>query len=255
MVTKELNFDKMSLEQLQELFELDAEIQSSQVDDVLAELLETSFDIVGKKGRGKTLNAVAIAYQMRQRFGRNVICVGSKMGIGQGSGGPNAFGPYQFMSELDFRNEMERLSVAADEEENAAKVAEMFEKYGISILYSTLVFDEAYKLFEARRSSDKLVQLVGYFMAQQRHYHVTTIILVPDEDMLDKRVIRQLDWKGRAYHNKYTDICRTRFTQGLKVMTLEVDGLDDTMHPAYYSMYDTHNLLGYRKASLQLKQE
>ena len=218
-----LNYDKMSLEQLQELFDIDSAIQDSQAEDVIGELLETSIDVCGRKGRGKTLSAVAIAYQMRERFGRNVICVGSKMGLGAGSGGPQAFGAFQFMSEADFRSELERITLAASEEENVEKVAAAFDKYGISILYSTIIFDEAGKLFEARRSSDKLVQLCGYFMDQQRHYHVTTIFCAPDENRIDKRILQQIDWKGRCYFNKYTDVCRTRFVQGLKVLTLEVD--------------------------------
>jgi len=246
MVTK-LNYDRMSTEQLQELFALDAEIATNQQEDCLLKLLETAMDVVGKKGRGKSLTAVAIAYQMRERFGRHVICIGSKMGLKR-----EVFGDFQVMSEADFRMEMERIDAAAGEEESVEQVAKAFEKYGISILYSTVIFDEAYKLFESRRASDKFVQLTGYFMAQQRHYHVTTLLCTPDEDMIDKRVVRQLDWKGRCYHNKYTDVCRTRFVQGLQVETLEVDGTDDVMHPAYYAMYDSWSLLGYRKSSLQI---
>ena len=166
----------------------------------------------------------------------------------------DVFGPFQVMSEADFRDEMERINIAAGEEENAEQVVKAFDKYGISVLYSTIVFDEAYKLFEARRSADKLVQLVGYFMAQQRHYHVTTILCTPDEDMIDKRVIRQLDWKGRCFHNKYTDLCRARFVQGLEVLTLEIDGKDDTLHPAYYNMYNSWAMLGYRQSSLKINQ-
>ena len=244
--TKGFNPDKMSLEQLEELFELDTEIASVEQEDVFGRLLETSVDVIGKKGRGKTLTGVCLAYQLRERFGRPVVCVGSKMGLNED------FGPFQFMGESDFRNEMERISVAADEEENAEQVAAMFDKYGISILHSTIVFDEAYKLFEARRAMDKLVQLMGYFMAQQRHYHVTTILMAPDEKLIDKRIIQQVDWKGRCFHNKYTDMCRARFVQGLEVLTLDVDGLEDIHHVPYYYMYNSWAMVGYRKTSLQI---
>lgn len=246
MTTKPLNFERMSEEQLRELFELDIELLNFQQEDVLSRLVETSIDIVGKKGRGKTLTAVAIAYQLRERFGRHIVCIGSKMGL------KPTFGPYQVMNEQAFRDEMERINIAASIEENAEAVAKAFEKYGVSVLYATIVFDEAYKLFEARRSADKLVQLAGYFCAQQRHYHVTTLFLTPDEDQVDKRVIRQLDWHGRCYHNKYTDICRTRFTQGLEVLNLEVDGRDNSLHTAYYDMYNSWAMLGYRQSSLSI---
>jgi hypothetical protein len=245
---KEFRPEKLSQEQLMELFELDTQMVNIEQEDTIGRLVETSIDIIGKKGRGKTLTGVAIAYQLRERFNRPVICVGSKMGLNE------SFGPYQFMGEMDFRNEMERISLAADEEENAEQVAKMFDKYGISILYSTIVFDEAYKLFEARRSMDKMVQLTGYFMAQQRHYHVTTIFMSPDEKLIDKRIVQQVDWKGRCFHNKYNDMCRARFVQGLDVLTLDVDGMDDLLHPPYYYMYNSWALVGYRKASLNIKE-
>ncbi len=44
-----LNFDRMSVDQLQELFEMDAEMASVQQEDVLSRLLETSVDVIGKK--------------------------------------------------------------------------------------------------------------------------------------------------------------------------------------------------------------
>jgi hypothetical protein len=237
----------MSEAQLMELFELDTQLQSQEQEDVYARLLETSIDVIGKKGRGKTLSAVAIGYQLRERFGRHVICVGSKMGLKE-----ETFGPFDVMNEQDFRDEMERIDAAAGEEESVEKVAEAFEKYGISILYSTVIFDEAGKLFEARRAMDKYVQLTGYFMAQQRHYHVTTLFCAPDEKMIDKRIVQQVDWKGRCFHNKYTDTCRARFVQGLEILTLDIDGMDDSVHPAYYDCYDTHVMLGFRKASLKI---
>ncbi len=176
-----------------------------------------------------------------------MVCVGSKMGLKR-----ETFGEFQMMSESDFRDEMERITMAASEEENVDQVAKSFEKYGISILYATVIFDEAGKLFEARRSSDKLIQLTGYFMDQQRHYHVTTIFCAPSEDRIDKRILGQLDWKGRCYHNKYTDICRARFVQGLEVQTLEMDGLDDSTHPSYYSLYNSWSLVGFRGTSLNI---
>lgn len=252
MTAKLLNPEKMSIEQLQEMFALDVEMQQASQQDVLARIQESKTMITGKGGRGKTLSAVAIAYMLRERFGQPVIAIGSKMGLGRGAGGSDAFGPFQNMDERDFKEELERLNVAASEEENAEQVAKAFEKYGVSILYSTLVFDEARKLLNSRRPQDKLVQLTGDFVMQARHYHCTTIILAPSEDEIDKRVVRQLDWKGRCYHNPYTDICRVRLTQGLEVLTLDIDGADNTLHPAYYDMYNSWTLLGYRQSSLSI---
>ena len=46
---KTINFERMSEQQLRELFELDTEILSVQQEDVFGRLLETSLDVVGKK--------------------------------------------------------------------------------------------------------------------------------------------------------------------------------------------------------------
>jgi hypothetical protein len=158
------------------------------------------------------------------------------------------------MSESQFRDELNNLSVAANEEDNAENVAKAFEKYGISILYATLVFDEAYKLFNSRSPMDKLVQLFGFFIAQSRHYHVTIIILTPDASMIDgKRVRPQMDWKGRVYHNKYTNKARLRLVAGIDTITLEVDGMNDpSPDNPFYFMYDSWALLGYRSNQLKI---
>lgn len=253
MVTKELNYDSMSLEQLQELFTIEQEIRETKQGDVFQRLLENKILIQGKGGRGKTLSAIGIAWNLREKYDRPVIAIGSKMGLGKGSGGPNAFGPFKNMDETQFKEELERMNVAASEEENAEQVVKAFEKYGVSILYATLVMDEARKLINSRRPMDKLVQLVGDFVMQARHYHCTTIILAPDESEIDKRVVKQLDWKGRCFHNPYNDVCRVRLVQGLEVVTIDLDAADDTLHPSYYSMYNSWTLLGYRPSSLAIK--
>jgi hypothetical protein len=244
-------FDKslrrLSEADLLELIKYDIQAEQEMAQDVFAQMLETSILVQGKKGRGKTLTGVDIGWNLRERFGRPVIVVGSKMGLR-----PEQFGEFKIMDEKVFRDELERINVAASETDNVAAVAAAFEKYGISILYATIIFDEANKLFEVRRSADKLVQLAGYFFQQQRHYHVTTVLLTPDEEQIDKRVRKQIDWKGRVYHNKYTDLARVRLTQGLDVLTFDIDGKDDAMHTPYYEMYDSWALLGYRQASLKL---
>lgn len=237
----DIKFEELSDRALSEIFRCLIDIEEEEREDTLARLVETSILIEGKKGRGKTLSAVGLTWEMRERFGRQVVAVGTKMGLKEG------FGPFEYMPESDFRNEMEKIAMAANEEENAERVASMFEKYGVSILYKTVVFDESFKLFDARRSSDKLIQLFGYFIAQQRHYHVTTILLSPSRDMLDKRVRMQLDWQGRVYHNKYTNIARVRLVSGVDVITYDIRG------EKFYDFYDSWNLLGFRRKSLQIK--
>lgn len=218
-------------------------------EEKLARLVEQALMIEGKKGRGKSLIAMSIAWWLRELFNRPVITVGSKMGL------RSSFGPHKVMSELAFRDELNQLSIVSNEEDNAENVARAFEKYGISILYATIIFDEAYKLFNARNPMDKLIQLFGFFIAQSRHYHVTTLLLTPDRSMLDgKRVRPQMDWNGRVYHNKYTNTARLRLISGIETLTLQVDGKNDpdpTM--PFYDMYDSWALLGMLPSQLDIK--
>lgn len=242
-----INIDELTDAQLVEVVRAFTEVEEERKDDEYARILEKKILIQGKGGRGKTLTAVHLGYELRERFGRPVICIGSKMGL------KPAFGDFKVMSEQDFRDELERLDVAAREEVNAEAVAAAFEKYGISILYATLVFDEAGKLFNSRRSSEKLVQLCDSFVAQARHYHCTSIFLAPHEDEVDKRIVRQMDWKGRVYHNDWTHVARCRLVQGIEVLTFDTYGEDGSKHVPFYEMYNSWNILGYRKSQLTIK--
>lgn len=243
----DLKFEELADETLVEVFKCLVDIEEEEKESTLARLVEQATLIEGKKRRGKTLVAMGLTWEIRERFGRHVIAVGSNMGLNE------EFGPCMYMPESDFRNEMEKINLASQEEENAERVASMFEKYGVSIIYATVVFDEAYKLFNARTPMDKLTQLTGFFVAQQSHYHVTTIFTAPTREMLDKRIRLQLDWQGRVYHNKYTHIARVRLVNGIDVVTYDVDGASDEEHVPFYDMYNTHTLLGFRPASLKIK--
>ncbi len=242
-----INVDQLSEEALLACMESFDNMEEERRESTLSLLVEKATLIEGKKRRGKTLSAVGIAYELRERFGRPVICIGSDLGLNE------SFGPFMFMNESQFRDEMERITAAADEEENAEAVMKAFSKYGISILYATLIFDEARKLLNNRRSQDKMIQLVGDYLMQSAHYHTTTLICAASEEEIDKRVLRQLDWKGRVYHNRYTNTARLRLVSGIDVITYDVCGADDSEHTPFYEMYSSWNMLGFRKASLKIK--
>ncbi len=227
--------------------------------DSLARIVEQACLIEGKKGRGKTLMAVALSWHLRERFGRLPIVIGTKMGLRP------SFGDFKQMSEVRFKEELERIKLAADEldegepasedmvAEAAEQVVKAFEKYGISILYSTLLFDEATKLFDCRTPADKLVRVFGYFIDQSRHYHCTVIMCAPNRERVDKRIREQLDWQGRAFHNKYTNKCTLRLVSGLDTVTFNVDGQDGTRHTPFYDMYNSWNVLGFRDSHLSIQ--
>jgi len=241
MMTK---LEKLSYNDLEQLVRMKLLLRDTKEEDALSRLVETSIMLEGKKGRGKTLTAVAICYQLREHFNRHVITVGSKMGL------KSEFGAFEQLSEAQFKDALSRIQDVVDEEAGAEAVVNALREKGVDLLYATIVFDEAYKLFDCRTPSDKLVRLFGYFMAQQRHYHCTTLLLTPARDMIDRRVRQQVDWHGRCFHNKWSHRGTVRLVSGLETMTFDYSGIDDTYHTAYYDMYDTYTLVGYRRKHL-----
>ena len=163
------------------------------------------------------------------------------------------FGEHQDLTESQFKDALTKIQDVVDEEAGAEKVVEALRAMGVDLMYSTIVFDEAYKLFDCRTPSDKLARVFGYFMAQQRHYHCTTLLLTPNRDMVDKRVRQQLDWQGRCFHNKWSHKCTVRFVGGLETITFTFSGIDDTYHIPYYDLYDTHVLVGFRRKHLDIQ--
>lgn len=200
----------------------------------------------GKKGRGKTLAAVAIAYQMREFFDIPTVVIGSSMDL------TPAYGPYTFLDEREFIDNLDRMtkiSKGTNDQEVGDAVEIVMEKMGIQVHDSLLVFDEAYKFFDARTPSDKLVRVFGYFVAQSRHYKSSIFLISPNRDMMDKRVRRQIDWFGRCFTNKRTNVTTVRLTGGVESWKLRVNG------PTYWDMYDTHAILGFRSKHLQIATE
>ena len=243
MTTQLKDLTKRDLERLVEMKLLLAE---SKEEDALARLVETAILLEGKKGRGKTLSAVAVTYQLRERFNRHVITVGSKMGL------KPEFGEHADLTETQFKDALSKIQDVIDEAAGAEEVVKALRAKGVDLMYATIVFDEAYKLFDCRTPSDKLARVFGYFMAQQRHYHCTTLLLTPNREMVDKRVRQQLDWQGRCFHNKWSHKCTLRLVGGLETMTFTFSGIDDAYHTSYYSLYDTHTLVGFRRKHLDI---
>jgi hypothetical protein len=247
-MAKLLDVDQLSTEAMLTILEIFDEVEEERKEDALIQLREKTLLIEAKKRRGKTLTAMAISWELRERFKQAVVVVGSNMGL------KPVFGPAQFMTEAEFRQELENIAIVANEAENAEQVAKAFEKYGIKIYGATIVFDEARKLFNRRAPMDKLCQLFADYLMQSSHYHTTNILTAPEEQDIDRRVCKQIDWRGRVYHNKYTNIARCRFTQGVETLVYEVNGASDTEHIPFYDMYDSWSLLGFRQRALSIKQ-
>ena len=247
----QLKLEDLSVGALQQIIELKLAMAEEEEEDVYLRLLELSTCLEGKKGKGKTMSAVVICYNLRERFDRHVITVGSKMGLNED------FGPFQNITEMEFRDILSKVQDIVEGESHARAAEDVYralKKAGIDLMYATLAFDEAYKLFDARTPSDKLVRLFGYFMSQQRHYHCTTVLCTPNRQMVDKRVRDQVDWWGRCFYNQWTAECIVRLTAGLESMPLIFNSADDTYHIPYQEMYNSWSLEGFRRSHLNIKQ-
>lgn len=239
-----LNLKSMSDEQLAQLIELDMHLDTEKETDSLKELINKLIFVEAKKRKGKTAWAMATAWKLREYFDKPVVCVGTKMGL------KPEFGPFDYISEAEWREELEKITVAANENENAEKVNEVFRAKGIHIIGATVLFDEAYKLMWSRTPQDKIVKLTVQWVSQVGHYDCTCIVLAPIEAMIDKLIRPQFDWKGQAFFNKYTKVVTVRLQYGIDVLTFTVDLLDGSTHIPFGDMYNTTNITGYRAQTL-----
>ncbi len=200
----------------------------------------------GSKGTGKSITAVGMSYFMRTVFGLDTVVVGTSLDLN------DKFGPNTFLDEREFVEQLASITQVGKDttiEELKVPIDQALKEMGIKIHGSLLIFDEAYKLFDARSPNDKLVKLFGYFIAQSRHYKCTILLLAPSRDDLDKRVRRQIDYLGDCSKNerRNTIITRFRSLKSHESWTLE------TYIPNYQHMYDTHAFVGFRTKQMQIK--
>jgi len=239
-----LELEDLDRKTLELLVQLKFAVREEEQKNALKRLVETSILLEGKKGRGKSLTAVVISWLLRESYGRHVITVGTKLGL------KPSFGAFTEITEKEFKNTLDKVQDAVEESAVADRVYESFKAEGIDLMYATIVFDEAYKLFTPLRVMEKLNMLFSQFMAQQRHYHCTTILCAPNREDVNRRVRQQVDWFGRCFHNKWTHQCVSRLVSGLETLPLNFNGLDDSEHTPYYEMYDSWVMTGYRRQHL-----
>ena len=213
-------------------------------------LIEAATLLTGKKGRGKTLSAVAISYNLRELYNIPTVCVGSKMGLKY-----DVYGPAAEIDERALINELEKITdiVRAPDTELEQALDKVLADMGVSIYGALVAVDEAYKLLESRTPSDKMVRLFGYLISQMRHYNLTLMLMAPHPDMIDKRVRRQLDFTGRCFMNKRKQRCVVWFTGSGYTWRFRVNNADPLgLRPNYYDMYETKALLGFRQKHLEV---
>ncbi len=198
----------------------------------------------GVAGSGKSLAGVALMKMLKELCGMDIVVIGSKMDLNE------HFGNYTFLDEKEFIENLAKITEigkSTSEQQLGNAVEMLLQQEGVSIMNTCLVFDEAYKLFDARTPSDKLVRVFGYFIAQSRHYKSTIILMSPDRKDLDRRIRRQINWFGQCTtrNNKTTVVLR----DGRESYLLKIHG------PNYWHMYDTHALVGFRTKHLAIRED
>lgn len=208
-----------------------------------SDFVEAITVVEGRKGTGKTLFAVALAWKLREIFNRQVILDFKAK---------KAFGAYTFLDEGKFIGEMEKftkLARSTPQEEVDTAAEWSLRKQGIDLTEKTIVLDEAYRYFEARRPSDKFILAFGYFIAQSRHYKNSIILLAPRKRYIDYRVRDQVDISVKVAFNEYTGVV---FARCLDQRTGEVRRLK-VYGPNYWDMYDSWSPVALRKKVLDMR--
>lgn len=204
--------------------------------------LETLVIIEGKKGSGKTQLSIALLKKLNKYF-KTPVVTDQKL--------KSAFGPYMFLDEKTFVEEIQKTSDIAKSipSEDMELVTEWaLRKLGIKLEGAVILFDEGYKYFDCRKPTDKLVLVFGYFIATMRHYHATVIICVPNRRYLDKRVRDQIDFLAKVAYNMRTEFVHARF---LDYSTGEVHGLK-VYGPNYRNLYDSWSPISFRRKVLDI---
>lgn len=198
--------------------------------------------IEGKKGSGKSQMAIALAYKLRRMF--NLPVLADQILFPK-------FGPYKYFSEADLVDSLTQITSIVkqmNDDQAAGAVQWAMRKHGIMVMNAVILLDEAYKYFERQTSSNKLVRLFGYFIAEMRHYHCTVIICVPSRRYITTRVQDQVDILAKVAFDKEQE----------KVFAMLLDYQSGDFHSIdvdsrkYRDMYDSWGAVGLRKNILNV---
>jgi len=180
-------------------------------------------------GTGKTTNAVAIAYWMRELFELPVISVGTTVGL------TDKFGAFTHVSTKVFIEQMMLMATIANEIIEH-KIAEddvdtylrwCKETRGLLLYRCIILVDEFYKLCDARNPSNRLNLAFLTFIAQMRHYHCTLLCMTPNPRNVDSRVRDQLRWHCRPDRDPDEDgVYNLRFQGPDGKLFMKINGPD-----------------------------
>jgi len=182
------------------------EIVISESDFELLHLLRKSFTVVtGKKGSGKTMTAVRCAWLLKHVFGLEVV-TDFRM--------RPAFGSHVAVTMRQIVDFLDKLVDIAEIDLDDAEGAEMAlrglsKKLGFSLFNVAILLDEAYKYADCRDNRSKVTKIFTRWISQVRHFNSAMIWMAPHDDMLDKRITRQIDFLGSCYSARDLPVCYT----------------------------------------------
>ena len=231
-----------------------AKIQLERNYDTLRYFLDCMTLLYGQMGTGKTTNAVAMAYWMREMFGRPVICVGTTLGI------KPPFGDYSYLTVKEFIEQfllIDKISNEVREEQISEQDLPRFLKFcqetrGLKLYNCILVVDEMYKYADAHRSSSPLTLAITNFVDQMRHYHCAWIGMTPTIGRITNRLRDQIRWRckpdegpDRVYHLRFVG------PHGVKVLTINGPDYAGKYPGDPEAMFDSWAFTGFNAKGLE----
>ena len=199
----------------------------------------------GQMGTGKSTNAVAISHWMRELFELPVIQIGTSLGL------KPVYGPFSFMSEKTFIEQLILMSQIANEIiENQIQDTDAYLDWcqktrGLKLYRAILLVDEMQKFCNSRTPHNRLNLAMLGFVAQMRHYHCTMIGMAPSPMNVDGRVREQIRW-----------LCKPDFDPATKWYVNRLRGPQGGVRlriyaPDYYDMFDSWAFTGFNIKSLE----
>lgn len=197
--------------------------------DTLSYFLDCLTLFYGQMGAGKTTNAVAMAYWMKNLFEIPVISVGTTVGL------KPAFGDFHHLPVKAFLEQMMLIgkisqeildeNIPEDDIDNHLKWCKA--NQGLELYRCILLVDELYKYCNARYPNDPVNNSIQDFVAQMRHYHCTFIGMTPDLKDVDRKMRDcQVRWKCKPDHDDDTGWYTLRFRGPQRPLTMRIYGPD-----------------------------
>jgi hypothetical protein len=210
-------------------------------DEKIEQLLERSTLITGIVGQGTTSAAVCLAYDIKQKTNRPVITIGMHLGLKA-----DVFGEFQELDEAAFVDQLKKMTDVANKSSGVSHGEEAYKllkQNGVDIYGATLIFGDALEFFDRRKWQSKLNVLSAKFMSVYRHYRVTPILIAPEQDDLDPRVLRLMFWKGPCFYNCSAKTTKLRVADYAGIIDFTLTW-DMEKEPPCHSMFESYNLVG-----------